>query len=64
MCLAGSLPVLYAGRLVYEMGIGFAMHAAPAYIAETSPARIRGFLIFERGVHSGGDSVGVWCVVC
>eukprot|EP00890_Picochlorum_soloecismus_P002939 jgi/Picsp_1/3646/NSC_06483-R1_d-xylose-proton symporter-like 2 len=45
VCLADSLPVLYAGRLVYGMGIGFAMHAAPAYIAETSPARIRGLLI-------------------
>jgi sugar porter (SP) family MFS transporter len=43
--LADSLPVLYAGRLVYGMGIGFAMHAAPAYIAETSPAKIRGLLI-------------------
>jgi len=45
VCLADSLPVLYAGRLVYGMGIGFAMHAAPAYIAETSPAKIRGLLI-------------------
>lgn len=33
------------GRLLYGVGIGFAMHAAPAYIAETSPSRVRGFLI-------------------
>lgn len=33
------------GRTLYGLGIGFAMHAAPAYIAETAPSRLRGFLI-------------------
>ena len=30
---------------MYGLGIGFAMHAAPAYIAEAAPARVRGLLI-------------------
>ncbi|KAK9824931.1 hypothetical protein WJX74_007979 [Apatococcus lobatus] len=42
---AGSYPQLLAGRTLYGLGIGFAMHAAPAYIAETTPARVRGLLI-------------------
>lgn len=37
--------MLLLGRTVYGGGIGLAMHAAPAYIAETSPPRVRGFLI-------------------
>ncbi len=28
-----SLEVLLVGRVLYGLGIGFAMHAAPAYIA-------------------------------
>jgi sugar porter (SP) family MFS transporter len=43
--IAPSLPAVLTGRLIYGVGIGFAMHAAPAYIAETSPARVRGLLI-------------------
>ena len=31
---APSYEILVAGRLLYGLGIGFAMHAAPAYIAE------------------------------
>mmetsp|Transcript_37337 Transcript_37337/g.104823 ORF Transcript_37337/g.104823 Transcript_37337/m.104823 type:complete len:512 (-) Transcript_37337:231-1766(-) len=54
--LAGSLgaalsPVLwgiYAGLLVYGLGIGFAMHAAPVYIAEISPAEVRGTLVSAK----------------
>ena len=42
---APSLPAVLAGRLAYGVGIGFCMHAAPAYIAETSPPRVRGLLI-------------------
>ncbi len=45
MGFAGSLPVLLAGRVTYGIGMGFAMHAAPAYIAETSPPSVRGKLI-------------------
>lgn len=45
VALAPGLPTVMAGRLLYGAGIGFAMHAAPAYIAETSPARVRGLLI-------------------
>lgn len=43
--LALDLAMLIIGRLVYGFGIGLAMHAAPLYIAETSPSQIRGRLI-------------------
>lgn len=43
--LAPNLTCLLAGRLVYGLGIGLAMHGAPLYIAETSPSRIRGTLV-------------------
>ena len=39
MYLAPSFIVLLCGRVTYGLGIGFAMHAAPAYIAETCPAQ-------------------------
>ncbi|KAI3424105.1 hypothetical protein D9Q98_009466 [Chlorella vulgaris] len=45
VALGPNLPTVMAGRLLYGIGIGFAMHAAPAYIAETSPAKVRGLLI-------------------
>ena len=44
-CTAGGYAQLIVGRVIYGLGIGFAMHAAPAYIAETTPARVRGLLI-------------------
>ncbi|KAI8100437.1 hypothetical protein M9435_006921 [Picochlorum sp. BPE23] len=40
-----GLKIVLLGRLLYGLGIGFSMHAAPAYIAETSPASVRGVLI-------------------
>ncbi|KAG5145175.1 hypothetical protein GLYMA_11G092100v4 [Glycine max] len=43
--LAPNFPVLVLGRLVFGIGIGLAMHAAPMYIAETAPTPIRGQLI-------------------
>ena len=46
--LAAASPVLwgiYVGFAVYGLGIGFAMHAAPIYIAETAPSEVRGTLI-------------------
>jgi len=43
--LAPTLQVLMLGRFLYGLGIGFAMHAAPMYIAETSPPSVRGLLI-------------------
>ncbi|KAK9818055.1 hypothetical protein WJX72_006373 [[Myrmecia] bisecta] len=73
MYSAPSLAILLAGRATYGVGIGFAMHAAPAYIAETSPASARGLLISLKellivaGILSGYltsylfvDDVGGW----
>ena len=42
---ATGLSILVIGRALYGLGIGFAMHAAPAYIAEAAPAKVRGLLI-------------------
>ncbi|XP_057863674.2 D-xylose-proton symporter-like 2 isoform X1 [Cryptomeria japonica] len=43
--LAPDLPVLIAGRLLYGLAIGLAMHSAPLYIAETAPSTVRGRLV-------------------
>ncbi|KAL5568224.1 hypothetical protein UlMin_024799 [Ulmus minor] len=43
--VAPNLAIMVTGRLVYGIGIGLAMHAAPMYIAETAPSPIRGQLI-------------------
>ncbi|KAF8072353.1 D-xylose-proton symporter [Scenedesmus sp. PABB004] len=71
--LAGGLAPLLACRLLYGLGIGAAMHAAPAYIAETSPPSVRGLLIsLKEAIIVGGilagygagyvfaDAVGGW----
>ena len=42
---ASGLALLLLGRVVYGAACGFAMHGAPAYIAEMSPASIRGTLV-------------------
>lgn len=42
---APSLEVLLIGRFLYGLGIGWAMHGAPLYIAETCPSQIRGTLV-------------------
>eukprot|EP00884_Botryococcus_braunii_P016785 jgi/Botrbrau1/3790/Bobra.0183s0023.2 len=56
---AGSLPLLVGVRAMYGLGIGFAMHAAPAYIAETAPPRQRGLLIsLKEGFIVGGILLG------
>lgn len=56
---ASSLPLLLLGRAAYGLGIGLAMHAAPAYIAETAPATVRGLLIsLKEGFIVGGILAG------
>ncbi|XP_021720803.1 D-xylose-proton symporter-like 3, chloroplastic [Chenopodium quinoa] len=42
---APSLNILLIGRFLFGLGIGWAMHGAPLYIAETCPSQIRGTLI-------------------
>jgi sugar porter (SP) family MFS transporter len=39
---------VYVGFTIYGLGIGFAMHAAPVYIAEISPAEFRGTLMAAK----------------
>lgn len=43
--VAPDFVIMVIGRFVFGIGIGLAMHAAPMYIAETAPSRIRGRLI-------------------
>ena len=40
-----GLGLLVLGRFIYGVGCGFVMHGAPSYIAEMSPAAIRGTLV-------------------
>jgi len=42
---AHSVDFLIVAKAVYGLGIGFAMHGAPVYIAETAPSSLRGTLI-------------------
>lgn len=42
---APNLFILLLGLLVFGIGVGFAMHAAPLYIAETTPASKRGTFV-------------------
>merc|ERR1712100_718496 len=37
--------MLYFGQIVYGIGIGFSMHAAPVYVAGMCPESIRGALV-------------------
>ncbi|KAG0474602.1 hypothetical protein HPP92_014288 [Vanilla planifolia] len=48
--LAPNFIIMVVGRLLFGTGIGLAMHAAPMYIAETSPSKIRGTLISLKEV--------------
>jgi len=57
--LAPGATALMAARGLYGLGIGLAMHAAPAYIAETAPAAARGRLISTKeGFIVGGILLG------
>lgn len=52
-----SLNTLLLGRMLYGLGIAFAMHAAPAYISETSPPRVRGLLVSMKEAFIVGGSL-------
>ena len=56
---APSLDTLYAGRALFGLGIGVAMHVAPLFIAETSPDKLRGKLVsYKEAAIVGGIVVG------
>ena len=55
---ADSLNLLVCGKILYGLGIGLAMRASPAYIAETSPKEMRGFLISMK------EAIIVLGIVC
>jgi sugar porter (SP) family MFS transporter len=57
--LSPNLALLLLGRIIYGLGIGFAMHVAPLYIAETSPNDMRGQLVsLKEAVIVGGIILG------
>jgi MFS family permease len=45
-----SFTLLIVARVIYGTGIGFAMHAAPAYLGEVMPPSIRGAVISGKEV--------------
>ena len=46
------------GRIVYGMGVGLVMHAAPAYLAEVTPSTMRGAVV------SAKETIIVAGIVC
>ena len=61
------LILLSVGRWVYGLGIGFAMHGGPTYLAETTPASIRGRVVGGKelaivlGMVSGYTTGALFC---
>ena len=56
---ADTVNFLIAAKAVYGLGIGFAMHGAPVYIAETAPSSLRGTLIsLKEAAIVGGILLG------
>jgi SP family myo-inositol transporter-like MFS transporter 13 len=45
MAAAPNVSLLIAGRILVGLGVGVASMTAPLYIAEASPAKIRGALV-------------------
>lgn len=56
---ANGFELLVFSKLVYGLGVGFAMQSAPVYIAETAPSSLRGSLIsLKEGFIVGGILIG------
>jgi len=45
---AAGLTLIFVGRWIYGIGIGFVMHAAPSYISEMAPPSLRGTLVAAK----------------
>ncbi|KAJ5677230.1 sugar transporter, partial [Penicillium maclennaniae] len=58
---AGNKPVMFVGRVIGGVGVGFASMLVPLYTAECAPPKIRGRLvgIYEIGVQIG-TCLGFW----
>jgi len=56
---APGFELLVLAKLMYGLGIGFAMHSAPVYISETAPSSLRGSLVsLKEGFIVGGILLG------
>jgi sugar porter (SP) family MFS transporter len=51
-----AMTLLFLGRLVYGLGIGISMHAAPVYLGEMSPHSVRGIML---SLKEAANTVGV-----
>ena len=62
---AQSVDFLIFAKAIYGLGIGFAMHGAPVYIAETAPSSLRGTLISlkEAAIVFWGFCAGIFARV-
>ena len=47
---SSSLAIIFMGRVLYGLGIGFSMHGAPTYLGEMLPSQIRGALVSLKEV--------------
>ena len=57
--LASGVGAVGAGRFLFGLGVGSVMHSAPPFIAETSPAALRGLLIsLKEAFVVGGVALG------
>ena len=57
--LAPGVGAVGAGRFLFGLGVGAVMHGAPPFIAETSPAALRGLLIsLKEAFVVGGVALG------
>ena len=58
-----AVALLYAGRILGGIGVGASSAVVPIYIAEVSPAEIRGSLvgIYEVGIQTG-TTIGFWII--
>lgn len=62
MAAAPSVGMLIAGRILVGLGVGVASMTAPLYIAEASPAKIRGALVTMNVLFITGGQFLSYCI--
>ena len=61
MAAAPNVEMLIAGRILVGLGVGVASMTAPLYIAEASPAKIRGALVTMNVLFITGGQFLSYC---
>lgn len=62
MAAAPNVAMLIAGRILVGLGVGVASMTAPLYIAEASPAKIRGALVTMNVLFITGGQFLSYCI--